>query len=70
MWLPIESAPHGVEVIGEDERGVIERTWFFAASKTTQNWLRYSNNKPWHPVRWMPAPPNPRRAARQDGGAE
>lgn len=57
-WQPIETAPHGVEIIGEDERGVIERTWYFAPSKTTRDWLKFSNNKPWHPVRWMPAQPS------------
>jgi hypothetical protein len=58
-WRPIETAPKDyTEVIGMDERGRIARTWFFAPSSQTQDWLLcgFGKQRPWRPRYWVPLP--------------
>jgi hypothetical protein len=47
------------EVLGMDAKGHVEKTWYFAPSSSTKNWLRFRGNKPWTPTHWrhLPAPP-------------
>lgn len=61
-WQPIETAPTDyTEIIGIDASGQIARTWFFAPSSRTQDWMRcgFGKQKPWHPTHWMPIPASP-----------
>ncbi len=61
-WLPIETAPKDyTQVIGIDAKGTIARTWFFAPSSLTQNWLRVGlpGKAVWHPTHWIPLPAPP-----------
>ena len=61
-WQPIETAPKDyTHVIGIDAKGAIARTWFFAPSSLTQNWLRVGlpGKAVWHPTHWMPIPTPP-----------
>ena len=58
-WQPIETAPTNyTEVIGIDASGCIARTWFFAPSSRTQNWMKcgHGRQKPWLPTHWIPMP--------------
>lgn len=57
-WQPIETAPKDgkTEVIGMNERGHVHKTWFFAPSSRTQQWVRSYDSVPWKPLHWMPLP--------------
>lgn len=54
-WQPIETAPTDyTEIIGMDASGRIARTWFFAPSSTTSDWLAVGGGRrKWHPVYWQ-----------------
>ena len=54
-WQPIETAPTDyTEVIGMDASGRIARTWFFAPSSRTRDWLAVGGGrKKWHPIYWQ-----------------
>ncbi|SHK23731.1 hypothetical protein SAMN02745194_04516 [Roseomonas rosea] len=68
-WKPIETAPTDyTEIIGMDARGHVYRTWWFAPSSMTRDWLRVPGNKEWKPLWWMPLPPPPRSPDAAEGG--
>ena len=60
-WQSIETAPKDgrTEIIGRDAAGRVRRTWYFAPSSRTQQWVRFEDNVPWKPIHWMPLPPLP-----------
>lgn len=61
-WHPIETAPTNyTNIIGIDRNGCVAKTWFFAPSSYTRNWMRcgFGKQKPWNPVGWMPLPAAP-----------
>ncbi|NBJ13299.1 DUF551 domain-containing protein [Microvirga arsenatis] len=60
-WQDISTAPKDgrAEIIGIDGCGRVYKTWFFAPSGRTQQWLRAHDSVPWHPTHWMPLPAPP-----------
>ena len=60
-WMSIETAPKdgNTEIIGMNARGHVHKTWFFAPSSRTQQWVRSYDNVPWQPTHWMPLPASP-----------
>jgi hypothetical protein len=70
-WQPINTAPTDMtEVIGINERGRVYRTWFFAPSSQTRDWLRVPGNAPWRPTHWMPLPKPPATLTARDAATE
>ena len=66
QWQPIDTAPKDyTEIIGIDVCGRIAKTWFFAPSSYTRDWMRcgFGKQKPWTPTHWMPLPDAPTRGA-------
>lgn len=56
-WQPIDTAPTDyTHVIGIDAKGCVARTWFFAPSSLTRQWLRVGlpGKAVWHPTHWKP----------------
>lgn len=55
IWQGIATAPTDyTHVIGTDAKGTVSRTWFFAPSSITREWLKVPGGGKWKPLYWMP----------------